>query len=282
MEQQLYWNGSIFTMEDHFPQVEALLVENGKILAAGSKEAVCSAASSSVQTIDLEGATLLPSFLDSHSHFTSYANSLLQAPLEGAASFSEIAARIKDFIQDNRIPKGKWVVGAGYDHNQLQEELHPPLSLLDSAAPDNPLILQHQSGHMGVLNSLALAALGITPETSSPSGGKIGVEEGALTGYLEENAFIDCLKRIPIDAMGDLMGAFEETQNRYLRYGITTVQDGMAVDDMAPLYQQLCRQKKLKLDLVAYGDMDHCEKLMRPFLPPIYNPVFAWAVIKYF
>lgn len=45
------------------------------------------------------------------------------------------------------------MVGAGYDHNQLEEGLHPPLSLLDGAAPDNPLILQHQSGHMGVLNS---------------------------------------------------------------------------------------------------------------------------------
>lgn len=282
MEQQLYWNGPILTMEDRFPQAEALLVENGRILATGSKEALLSMASSSIKKIDLEGATLLPSFLDSHSHFTSYANSLLQVPLEGAASFADIVGRIKAFVQDNGIPKGKWVVGAGYDHNQLEEGLHPPLSLLDGAAPDNPLILQHQSGHMGVLNSLALTALGITPETPSPSGGKIGVEDGALTGYLEENAFIGCLKRIPINAMGDLMGAFQETQNRYLRYGITTVQDGMAVDGMVPLYQQLCRQKKLKLDLVAYGDMDNCQRLLEAFPSASYQSRFRIGGYKMF
>lgn len=78
------------------------------------------------------------------------------------------------------------------------------------------------------------------------------------------------------------MGAFEETQNRYLRYGITTVQDGMAVDDMAPLYQQLCRQKKLKLDLVAYGDMDHCEKLMEAFPSSDYQSRFRMGGYKIF
>lgn len=107
MEQQLYWNGPILTMEDRFPQAEALLVENGRILATGSKEALLSMASSSIKKIDLEGATLLPSFLDSHSHFTSYANSLLQVPLEGAASFADIVGRIKGVCPRQRDPQRK-------------------------------------------------------------------------------------------------------------------------------------------------------------------------------
>lgn len=78
------------------------------------------------------------------------------------------------------------------------------------------------------------------------------------------------------------MGAFQETQNRYLRYGITTVQDGMAVDGMVPLYQQLCRQKKLKLDLVAYGDMDNCQRLLEAFPSASYQSRFRIGGYKMF
>ncbi|MEG1641434.1 MAG: amidohydrolase family protein, partial [Ruthenibacterium sp.] len=82
--------------------------------------------------------------------FSSYANAQLQVPLEDCASFDEISQRILGFIGANSIPLGEWIVAKGYDHNTLAEKSHPSLELLNSIAPNNPLILQHQSGHCGV------------------------------------------------------------------------------------------------------------------------------------
>ena len=75
------------------------------------------------------------------------------------------------------------------DHNILREDSPLTRSLLDQAAPDNPLVVHHQSGHTGVLNSHALQALRINANTVPPSGGRIGVKDGELTGYLEEKRF---------------------------------------------------------------------------------------------
>ena len=87
------------------------------------------------------------------------------------------------------MPEGSWLVGFGYDHNQLEEHRHPTRELLDQIAPDIPVLVSHASGHMGAANSRALEQAGITQNTPDPDGGKIGRDEnGDPNGYLEENA----------------------------------------------------------------------------------------------
>lgn len=115
--------------------------------------------------VPLDGATLMPAFLDAHSHFTQTAFSFLQVSLDGAASEEEIAARLRAAA----VPPGQWIQARDYDHNILPGGRHPTLAFLDRAAPENPLIIQHKSGHLGLLNSRSLALLGIGPGTPSPS-----------------------------------------------------------------------------------------------------------------
>ncbi len=144
------------------------------------------------------------------------------------------------------------MLAQGYDHNQLAERTHPTLALLDQAAPHNPVAVQHSSGHMGVLNSLALAALHITPHTPDPEGGRIGRSDGALTGYLEENAFVQALQQVPMPDPQDLLDAFRRAQKNYAAHGISTVQEGMLAAQLIPLYQALLDSGALELDVVGY------------------------------
>ena len=243
----LYLNGPIYPLGSPHP-VSALLVEDGKIAALGPDALFAVGA----KTVDLQGRALLPAFLDAHGHLAASANSLLQVPLGTASCFDDIAQAISDFIRREHVAPGQWVLAQGYDHNQLAEGAHPTLALLDRAAPHNPVAVQHSSGHMGVFNSLALAALHITPGTPDPEGGHIGRADGALTGYLEENAFVQALQQVPMPDPQDLLAAFRRAQKNYAAHGISTVQEGMFAAQLIPLYQALLDSGALELDVVGY------------------------------
>lgn len=263
MARQFYYGGSVLTMEKA-RYAQALLVENGRILAVGSREELEPEAADAAR-IDLRGGVLLPGFLDAHGHISSYATALLQPGVEDATDFAQIQAVIRRFLRDNRVSPGRWVMVKGLDSSRLAEGRAPDRHVLDEVAPDNPLVLQHQSGHNGVFNTLALRELGITAETPVPEGGRMALEHGAPTGYLEENAFIEALQRVPMPSPKEMGEAFVRAQRRYAAYGITTVQDGVVMDLMTDQYRYLCENNILELDVVAYGDLRGCDRFLEAF-----------------
>ena len=115
--------------------------------------------------------------------------------LSSARSHQDIVDMLARYIETNEIPKGEWVSGFGYDHNFLKEKEHPHAELLDQF--DNPILIAHVSGHMGVCNTLGLKALGIDENTADPKGGKIGRDDKGCTGYLEETAFTTTTSKMP-------------------------------------------------------------------------------------
>ena len=259
----LYYGGPIHAMETD-GTVEALLAENGVIAAAGSLERLRSWAGDAAE-IDLEGRALLPAFIDAHSHFSGAAHALLQAPLDEAVCFDDIADALARFIAAGHIPKGQWVVGKGYDQNALAERQHPPRAVLDRVSADHPIMLVHQSGHMGVFNTLALDLLGVTADTPAPAGGAIGKAGGELTGYMEENAFLHYQEKIPMPDMDDLMDAYRRVQRMYASYGVTTVQEGMMPESLIPLYRMLLERGLLELDVVGYPAVDALDAVCAAF-----------------
>lgn len=255
MGQTIYYNGTILTMEDQNPCVEAVITENGKIVDTGNAKDLFERAGAGVRKWDLQGKVMLPGLIDPHSHFTACASHTMEVDLDGAESFEEIISRIQAFIKDQNLPEGKWVRAACYDHNCLREHSHPRRKILDQAAPRNPVILSHQSGHMGAFNTMALNLLEVTGDTPSPQGGLIEQEEGLATGYMEENAFMLYQNKVPMPPAEDFLKAYAKAQELYASCGITTVQEGMMTDLLAPLYQLLSQSGLLKLDLVAYADI---------------------------
>ena len=250
----LFTNGTIHTMEQEHPPARALLARDGRIAAVGDRTAVEDLAGIDVRRVDLAGRTLLPSFLDAHSHFTAVANQFLQADLSGCASWADIRDRIRDYIRRERVPAGQWVTAQGYDHNRLSERRHPDRTCLDAAAPENPVVICHQSGHMGVFSTAALERLGVAGDTPCPAGGVIGQEHGVPTGYMEENAFLEFQKRVPMMPLESFLTAYRKAQDLYASYGVTTVQEGLLRRELVPLYRALLADGSLKLDVVAYGD----------------------------
>lgn len=263
----LYFGGPILTMSDPL-YVQAVLVEGGNILAAGSLDRL--EAMDADRRVDLKGSTLLPGFIDPHSHFSQMASACLQVSLEGAGSVEEIAQRIGRFLSETSPAPGSWVAARDYDNNRMPGLAAPTLEQLDAMAPGHPLVIHHKSGHMGLMNSAALSALGITPETPVPPGGKIGVKDRCLTGYLEENAFFTYLKQLPPTPPDQLLSAYARAQEQYAAHGITTIQDGMAVEEMFLMYQMLLDSGILKLDLVVYPSPQAYDAAVERFgaLPP--------------
>ena len=197
----------------------------------------------------------MPSFIDSHSHFSAVANEFLQVSLKDCTSFKEIQDKLLQYKISNQIEDGKWINANGYDHNNLMEKRHITREELDKALPNNPVVVQHQSGHTGVMNSLALKKLGITNDSVSPDGGLIEKIDGRVTGYLEENAFIENLKKVPMTSINDLKEAFKRAEKKYASYGITTVQEGMFTKELIPIYKKIVNDNKLTLDVIAFMDV---------------------------
>lgn len=248
----MIYGGKIITMANPL-YADSLIIENGVISAVGSEKELIEKYKPD-KKINLRGAAAVPGFIDSHSHFTQTAYALLQADLSGAANEKEISAAISNFIKENNIKKGEWIIARGYDNNLLAEKKNLLLERLDFIAPENPLVIQHKSGHMGLFNSLALKELGVDGNTVSPKGGKIEVINGLPTGYMEENAFFEYLKKTPRPPEKEIKKALAGAQKKYASYGITTVQDGMAVPEMLPVYKSLIDDNSLFVDLVVYCD----------------------------
>lgn len=265
---KLFLCKNIITMENAEPDSKsapnAVLVENGVVLKIGQAEKIKSE-TPDCEVINLGENTLMPSFIDPHSHFTQTAFAILQVSLNGCKSAEEIKERVNNYIKENNIPKSVWINARDYDNNLMPEKKNPPLSDLDEIAPENPLVIQHKSGHMGLINSLGLKALGVTEDTPSPKGGKIGKDGGKLNGYMEENAFFEYLKKIPMPNIEEIMCAFSQAQRKYASYGITTIQDGMFVEDMFPIFSELLKRDILNCDIVAYSSVPDIQKTKNVF-----------------
>lgn len=257
---QLYTNATILTMDESTPVVEAVAVEDGVIAFAG-RAAEALARYPDAARIDLGGATMLPAFLDAHSHLSSTASSMLQADLSGCESFDEIADRLLSFSTSGKAGESGWIIGGGYDHNALLERRHPDRAFLDACCPDRPVVLQHASGHAGAFNSRALQALGVTDQDVALAGGGGNV----ATGYLEENTFFAAMRKVPMPDPRALLNAYSDAQALYASYGIATVQEGYAVEEMIPLYQALLQSGLLLLDVVAYSDVKNDGAFIRAF-----------------
>lgn len=260
IKEKLYFNGDILTLEEEI-YAEAILIKGDKIARVGSKDDLLRDSGDYVELIDLQGKTLMPAFMDAHSHFSGYAMSFTQIDLSEATNFFEVKELIKNFIDRNNIQPGKWIQGDGYDQNFLEEKTHPTRELLDEVSPNNPLLIKHKSGHMGVMNTLALKKLDINIDTPNPQGGRIEKNHGELTGYIEEAAFMNYVQKLPMLSNEELMESFMKAQDAYESYGITTIQEGFVVEQLAPILQYLIQNNMLKIDLIGFIDISKADIL---------------------
>lgn len=230
----MYYGGDMITMEgDSATYAEAIVVKDGKITFVGSRDEAMKAAGENHQMINLEGKTLLPGFLDAHSH---YINSLLvanqcklYAPPSGTAKDVEsIIAALKAFAEERKIPKGEEIIGYGYDDNVMPNGKLLNRDDLDKAFPDNPVRVDHVSMHGTVLNSLAMKKYGYTAETKTPPGGVIVRKPGTNEPYglIMETAFLPVVEKTAPMTPEQEIAWTKAGQLLYAENGITTAHEG--------------------------------------------------------
>lgn len=257
---QLFYNGDIITMASETPEyTEAIVEQDGKIVFVGSRMDA-EANYSDAEKIDLKGKTLLPGFIDPHSHFGMVSNSMGQVdlnpePVGTVTDIPDIVKRMKAFKVDNNIPDGEWIFGWGYDDGQLKEQRHPTKSEIDAVLPNNPVYLQHTSGHMGVANSMALKKMNVTAETPNPDGGNIERMPNSKepNGLVQETAMYPFVGNMLQILAKDQAKYIDATQEYYASNGITTAQDGMTDRHTIKFFQSQADSGKLKIDLIALG-----------------------------
>jgi hypothetical protein len=249
--------GPIVTVNPAQPNAEAVAIADGKIVAVGSEADVMMHKGETTEVIDLGGKTLVPGFVDGHSHFFSLIDVQTQAlcaspPAGPCTNVSDVIAALKQVQERRKLGPGKFVMGFGYDPELLAERRPPTKQELDAAFPDNPVILVHVSGHGAMLNSKALAVYGITAATPTPAGGVIGREPGSNepNGLLFETAFLPIFSQLPGPDGDEAIELLKNGQELYLREGITTAQEGATMKHQVDLLRAFADRGELKLDVV--------------------------------
>ena len=273
---RIYINGDSITLEND--NIEAIATENDKIIKTGSKAEITELADENTEIIDLNGNTLMPAFIDAHSHIFALAKSLMQISIDGLTSIEEIKNCLAEYKKGNRT--NEWIIVNGYDNNILKNRQHITKNELDELFSDTPVIIENKSRHNGVVNSKALEMLGITKTTANPEGGRIFYD----TGLLEENAFIDSLKKIPLPKMEEIINAFKEAQEIYASHGITMAQEGVITNDLAKIFKLLANNNEIFLDIVAYMDYKNMDEIKKEYSEYInkYKNKFKIGGIKIF
>ena len=256
----VYSGGDILTMAEAEPAyAEALAVRDGKILAVGTRAEVDKAAGAGATQVDLAGKTLLPGFIDGHSHLLNYADSLVQAnlnppPIGGVTKIADIIDALRKLKADMKAGPGDPLIGQGYDQDMLAERRHPTAADLDAAFPENPVILVHASGHMLVANSLAFKAVKIDASTPDPEGGTIlrkpgGREPLGLVQEMGMYPFQPILKgaRKPeVDL--DLV---KRAVAHYAANGYTTASEALVLGEKMPVIEAAADAGAFSIDVIA-------------------------------
>lgn len=180
---QLWTNGTIYTMEREGETVQAVLVQDGKVLETGDFGDLQVHAD---DIIDLQGAVMYPGFVDSHLHMIGHGEKLMRLDLTVATSRQELLQLVEHAA--SHLQDGQWLIGDGWNENQLIDGLIPLKEELD-AITNNPVFLNRVCHHVALVNSAALHLAGVTAESENPAGGKLGRHEnGELNGLLYEQA----------------------------------------------------------------------------------------------
>lgn len=189
--------GRAWTGDSTKPWVTAIAVSGDSIVATGDSTVIARMVGPKTQIHSAAGGLVVPGMTDEHVHFLDSGYQLSSVDLRDASTPAEFVTRIKNFIAERK--PGEWILGGNWDHEKWPGSPLPRKEWLDSISRNNPIFVQRLDGHMGVANSLALKAAGITRETKDIAGGTIvrDPKTHEPTGVLKDNAMDPVFGAIP-------------------------------------------------------------------------------------
>jgi len=252
--------GSIYTVDDSNPTVEAVAVSRGKIVFAGPSTEVLKFKGEQTQIIDLKGNTMTPGFIESHGHFMGLGYNELNIDLMDTKSWDEIVERIK--VAVDKAQPGEWIIGRGWHQDKWEKKPEKMVKgfqthhKLSEVSPNNPVYLGHASGHAGFANAKAMQIAGVNQmsiekmEKDLGEGGEVIRDElGNPTGLFNERAQSLIGKYIPEDTEESNIKAFELAMSACAREGITSFHDAGASRNEIALFKKYRAEDKMKTRL---------------------------------
>jgi predicted amidohydrolase YtcJ len=274
----IYIGGDIVTVNDAQATVEALAVKDGKIQAVGTRAEVETHRGPATTIVDLQGSTLLPSFIDAHGHYISaltVSNQVnVYAPPAGPGTDPDaIVKALLIFREAKKVPAGELIQAYGYDENVMPAGNLLNRDHIDRALPDNPVIVGHVSMHGAVLNSMALKKYGYSAEYKTPPGGVVVRKPGTNEPYglIMETAYLPVFSTLPKPTREQEASWSTAGQLLYAEAGLTTAQEGATHAEELEVLQRATDAGANILDVVAYPFMTDLEKVIAV------NPVSRWG-----
>ncbi len=216
--------GRIYTASDTQPWVEAIAIDDDRIVAIGSRDDVAARVGNNVKLIDAGSGIVVPGMYDSHIHLIGGGEALASVQLRDAKTPEEFARRIGEFAKaQQENGKTGWIVGGDWDHTHWGGEL-PDRKWIDEVTPDTPVFLARLDGHMALVNSAALRAAGVDERVEEVAGGEIVRDEsGRLTGILKDNAMGLVGRAIPPSSVEERLEAVRAAMAYLAERGVTSV-----------------------------------------------------------
>ena len=238
-------NGIVKTMNPSRPVAEAVAVTKNKIIKVGTNKEINQLIGEKTKVISLNGKTVVPGLIDTHIHVADFGRCLLWLDLTSAESIKELQNLLK--VKAKQTPVGKWIIGRGWNQNRFKEKRLPKLSDLNAAAPDNPVILYHESAMICAVNTKALELAGVTGQTAVPSGGTIdkNPQTGELTGILRDSATNLVWRVVPEPTADELSEATALACQKIAEAGVTSVHWLVLSESELSIIQTLHAEGKL-------------------------------------
>jgi predicted amidohydrolase YtcJ len=257
------WNGDIVTMDGGQPGAQAVAIAGDRLLAVGSNDDVLNLVSPRTRKIDLGGKTVVPGFIDAHTHpaYSGYRH-LKQVDCD-LRSIVAIQGALRE--RAARTPPGTWIVGFKYDDTKTSEGRRLTRDDLDGVSREHPVFVEHRGGHTAYLNSSAFQKAGVSEQTADPAGGRFERDpaSGRLTGRAAETAKDVIEATIPSTLTRDERRQGVELISRMMaRSGITSVHDAGASPDDLQAYQDARAEGTLRLRVYCLITANHLDTML--------------------
>jgi predicted amidohydrolase YtcJ len=255
-------NGKIVTVDQARPEAQALAIRGDRIVAIGTRADIKPYIAASTRVIDLKGALAVPGIVESHGHFTGVGQARLQLDLMKTTSWEQIVALVADAVK--KAKPGEWISGRGWHQEKWSHRPEPSVEgfptheSLSRVSPDNPVVLEHASGHATFANARAMALAGITRATPNPAGGEIlkdpagnpiGVFRETASGLLDRAERAAREKMTPQERDAEARRVVQLAAEECLSKGITTFHDAGEPFSTIDLFKQIAQEGKLGIRL---------------------------------
>jgi len=258
----VFTNGVVATADADRPAGQAVAVRGDRIAAVGTSQEIQAYVGETTRVIDLKGRFAVPGLIESHAHFTGVGEAKMQLELMATRTWDEIVAMVAE--KAKTAQPGEWIVGRGWHQEKWDKPFSPSVegfpteAQLSQAAPNNPVLLTHASGHATIVNRKAMELAKLTRATPNPAGGEILKDaKGEPTGVLRETAsglvrraYSTALAaRTPEQKERDADREIELAAEEFLSKGITSIHDAGASFGDVDRYKRFADGGKLRVRL---------------------------------